>query len=661
MDLIFIVLSSGAASLILALILALKILNRKVDDENMLRIHKAIKEGAKAYLHRQFKTITPFIVVLAIILGLVLNDPFPGLTFALGALLSAFAGYIGMIVAINANVRTADSSRSSLNEAFKTAFYSGSIMGLTLAGIGLLGVTVLYLLAGENPAQIVGLGFGASLTALFARVGGGIFTKAADMGADLVGKVEKGIPEDDPRNPAVIADQVGDNVGDIAGTGADVFQSYVCTLIAAILVGFQEGMKVGGLQRAFEWSIFPIAVMAIGVFASMFALLFIRAEKEKPIIVIDHGVFAASCFTVVASYFLVNHIFEGNLNPLYVILIGIITVFLFAVFTEYYTLHSYSPVKAIAKSSRTGAATNVLMGLAVGLESVAIPIIVFCVAVFLSYQILGLFGISLLAVGFLSITATVMSMSAYGPIVDNAQGIIKMAHIKDDEAYDNVHALDSIGNTAKAICKSYAVGASGLAQVALFSAFVEAAELSAINLMNPNVIVGLIAGGMVTFLFSSFLFKAVGKAAFEMIAEVRRQFKEVAGLAKGETDPDYVKCIDISSKSALKGLFAPAIISIVAPLIVGFIFGAEAVGGFIAGNLATVLPMALLLMNSGTAWDNAKKYIESGAHGGKGASAHAAAVIGDTIGDPFKDTAGPSLDILINVIGSIALLFAALF
>ncbi|RLI21302.1 sodium-translocating pyrophosphatase, partial [Candidatus Bathyarchaeota archaeon] len=544
---------------------------------------------------------------------------------------------------------------------FKTAFYSGSIMGLTLAGIGLLGVTVLYLLAGENPAQIVGLGFGASLTALFARVGGGIFTKAADMGADLVGKVEKRIPEDDPRNPAVIADQVGDNVGDIAGTGADVFQSYICTLIAAILVGFQEGMKSGGLQKALEWSFFPIAVMAVGIFASIFALLFVRVERDRPVIVIDQGIFATSVFTALASFFIANFVFEGNLNPFYIILIGLATVFLFAFFTEYYTLHNYSPVKAIARSSRTGAATNILMGLAVGLESVAIPIIIFCIAVFLSYQIMGLFGISLLAIGFLSITATVMSMSAYGPIVDNAQGIIKMAHIKDKRAYENAHVLDSIGNTAKAICKSYAVGASGLAQVALFSAFVEAASLSSIDLMKPQVIVGLIVGGMTTFLFSSFLFKAVGRAAFEMIAEVRRQFKTIAGLSKGEADPDYVKCIDISSKSALKGLFAPAIISIAAPLIVGFAFGAEAVGGFIAGNIATVLPMALLMMNSGTAWDNAKKYIETGELDGKGTATHASAVIGDTIGDPFKDTAGPSLDILINVIGSIALLFAALF
>lgn len=656
MDLIFIVLASGAASLALALILALNILNRKVANESMLQVHRAIKKGAKAYLNRQFKTITPFIVGVAIVLGLALKNPFPGLTFALGALLSAFAGYVGMLVAVNANVRTAESSRSSLNEAFKTAFYSGSIMGLTLTGVGLLGVTMLYLLAGENPSQIVGLGFGASLTALFARVGGGIFTKAADMGADLVGKVEKGIPEDDPRNPAVIADQVGDNVGDIAGTGADVFQSYVCTLIAAILVGFNEGSKVG---KALEWSLFPIAVMAVGVFASIFALLFVRAEKERPIIVVDQGIFAASVFVVVSSFFMANFVFEGNLNPFYAILTGIIMVFLFAFFTEYYTLYNYSPVKAIAKSSRTGAATNVLMGLAVGMESVAIPIIVFCVAVFVSHQIMGLFGISLLAVGFLSITATIMSMSAYGPIVDNAQGIIKMAHVKDEKAYENAHVLDSIGNTAKAICKSYAVGASGLAQVALFSAFVEAASLSAINLMNPSVIVGLIAGGMVTFLFSSFLFKAVGKAAFQMIAEVRRQFREIAGLAEGKAEPDYVRCIDISSKSALKGLFAPAIISIAAPLIVGFVFKAEAVCGFIAGNIATVLPMALLMMNSGTAWDNAKKYIESGEL--NGTATHAAAVIGDTIGDPFKDTAGPSLDILINVIGSIALLFAALF
>jgi len=661
MGLLLVVLSAGAVALVSALLITLKMLRKKVESKEMTKVHEAIKEGAKAYIHRQFKTITPFIIVLAIILSISLQSPFPGLTFALGAFLSAFAGYVGMMVAINANLRTAEASRSSLKEAFKTAFHSGSIMGLTLTGIGLLGVTVLYLLSGENPSQIIGLGFGASLTALFARVGGGIFTKAADMGADLVGKVEKGIPEDDPRNPAVIADQVGDNVGDIAGTGADVFQSYICTLIAAILVGFQEGMKIGGLEKALEWSFFPIVIMSVGIFASIFALFFIRVEKERTLIVVDQGIFVTSLFVIVVTYFITNFVFEGNLNPFYVIIIGIVTVFLFAFFTEYYTLHGYSPVKAIAESCRTGAATNVLMGLAVGLESTAIPIIVFCTAIFLSYWILGLFGISLLSIGFLSITAIIMSMSAYGPIVDNSQGIIKMAHIKDKRASESTHVLDSIGNTAKAICKSYAVGASGLAQVALFSAFVEAANLSSINLMNSQVIIGVIVGGMTTFLFSSFLFKAVGKAAFEMIAEVRKQFKEIKGLAGGRVDPDYVKCIDISSKSALKGLFAPAIISIFIPLAVGFIFGAEAVGGLIIGNIATVLPMALLLMNSGTAWDNAKKYIESGEVGGKGTSAHAAAVIGDTIGDPFKDTAGPSLDILINVIGSVALLFAAMF
>ena len=661
MGLLFIALFAGAVALILALLIALKILSREVEDKGMVKVHEAIKIGAKAYLKLQFKTITPFIIVTAILLGIVLKSPFPALTFALGALLSAFAGYAGMVVAVNANLRTAEASRRSLNDAFKTAFYSGSVMGLTLTGIGLIGVTALYLLAGEDPSRIVGLGFGASLTALFARVGGGIFTKAADMGADLVGKVEKGIPEDDPRNPAIIADQVGDNVGDIAGTGSDVFQSYICTLIAAVLVGFQEGMKAGGVEKALEWALFPIAVMTVGIFASIFALIFVKAKREKPIIVVDQGILAASIFVIVVSYFMVSSIFRGNLNPFYAIVIGIVTVFLFAFFTEYYTLHSYSPVKSIAEFSQTGVATNILMGLAVGLESVAIPIIVFCIAVFLSYQVLGLFGISLLAVGFLSITAVIMSMSAYGPIVDNAQGIIKMTHIKDEKAYENANVLDSVGNTAKAICKGYAVGASGLAQVALFSAFVEAAGLQSINLVAPHVIVGLIIGAMTTFLFSSSLFRAVGRAAFQMIAEVRRQFKTIVGLAEGKAEPDYVKCIDISSKAALKGLFLPAIISIVAPLVVGFTLNAEAVGGFIVGNIASVLPMALLMMNSGTAWDNAKKYIEAGALGGKGSKTHAAAVVGDTIGDPFKDTSGPSLDILINVIGSIALLFAALF
>jgi len=572
----FVALSAGLVALVLALYLTLRMLKKDVGTTEMVAIHETIEKGAKAYLHRQFKTITPFIIVLAFLLSFFLRNPFPGLTFALGALFSAFAGYVGMMVAVNANVRAAQASRLSLKDAFKDAFHSGAIMGLTLTGIGLLGVSLLYLWCGENPVQIVGLGFGASLTALFARVGGGVFTKAADMGADLVGKVEKGIPEDDPRNPAVIADQVGDNVGDIAGTGADVFQSYVCTLIAAILVGFQEGMKTGGLEKALEWSFFPLVIMSVGIFASIFALLFVRVNRNRTLVVVDQGIFATSVFVIVASYFFTNFVFEGNLSPFYVIFIGIVTVFLFAFLTEYYTLHGHSPVKAIAESCRTGAATNVLMGLAVGLESTVIPIIVFCVAIFLSYQILGLFGVSLLSIGFLSITTVIMSMSAYGPIVDNSQGIIKMAHVNEEKAFENTHVLDSIGNTAKAICKSYAVGASALAQVALFSAFIEAASLSAINLMNSQVILGVIIGGMTTFLFSSFLFKVVGRAAFEMIAEVRRQFREIPGLAEGRADPDYIRCIDISTKSALKGLFAPALISIVVPLAVGFVFGAEA-------------------------------------------------------------------------------------
>jgi len=653
MNLTLVALIAGFSAILFAVYLASRILKQETGTSRMVEIHEAIREGAAAYLHRQSRAISVFIFILTILLALTLGF-FAALTFAIGAFLSALAGYIGMTVAIQANVRAAHMARVGLDKAFATAFHGGTVTGMALTGLGLLGVSLLFYMVGQQPIQIVGLGFGASLTALFARVGGGIYTKAADMGADLVGKIEVGIPEDAPQNPAVIADQVGDNVGDVAGTGSDVFQSYVCTLVAAMVVGYNETAKYGG-----GGTTFPLMVLAAGIFSSILATFFVRVRNGGARKAINRGIFTAAILVSIASFILAKTLFD-NLNPFYATLAGIVTAVLFAFFTEYYTSTDNPPVRAVAEAAQTGPATNILMGLATGLESTAIPILIFCGVVFFSFEMAGLYGIAMAAIGFLSITATLMAISSYGPIVDNAHGIVEMSGLSLEVA-EVTDALDSVGNTTKAVCKTYAVGTSVLAQVAMFSAYVQATGLSTIDLMKTPVIVGLLIGGMTTFVLCSFLIKAVGKAAFEMIGEVRRQFREIPGLSVGKANPDYAKCVDISTRAALKGLFIPALISVIAPLGVGLILGAEAEGGLIIGNIATILPMALLLMHSGTAWDNAKKYIEAGNLGGKGTSIHAAAVIGDTVGDPCKDTAGPSLSTLINVIGSIAILFATMF
>jgi len=443
-------------------------------------------------------------------------------------------------------------------------------------------------------------------------------------------------------------------VGDVAGTGSDVFQSYVCTLVAAMVVGYNEATKYGG-----GGTIFPLMVLAAGIFSSILATFFVRTRNKNARKAINRGILTAAIFASIASFILAKTFFD-NLNPFYATFAGIVAAVLFAFFTEYYTSYDNPPVRAVAEAAQTGPATNILMGLATGLESTAIPILVFCGVVLLSYELASLYGIAMVAIGFLSITATLMAISSYGPIVDNAHGIVEMSGLSREVA-EVTDALDSVGNTTKAVCKTYAVGTSALAQVALFSAYVQAAGLSTINLMKASVVVGLLIGGMITFVLCSFLIKAVGKAAFEMIREVRRQFREIPGLSVGKAKPNYAKCVDISTRAALRGLLIPALVSVITPLGVGLILGAEAEGGLIIGNIATILPMALFLMHSGTAWDNAKKYIEAGKLGGKGTSIHAAAVIGDTVGDPCKDTAGPSLDIFINVIGSIAILFATMF
>ena len=614
----------------------------------MKEISKIIREGAMAFLNRQYKTIAIFVVVLAIILTYTLGA-FTALAFLAGAFCSALAGYISMNIAIRANVRTAHATKAGLNKALTIAFRGGAVTGMCVIGLGLLGLSVLYYITGD-PAKLVGFTFGGALIALFARVGGGIFTKAADMGADLVGKIEVGIPEDDPRNPAVIADLVGDNVGDVAGMGADLFESYICAILAAMLIGTAYGAK--GV-------VFPLVVSAGGIFSSVLGTFFVRAKNGNLGTAFLKGIMVTSILTVFASYFLTQQMF-GDLGVFYATLVGIGTGISFALVTKYYTLSDHSPTRAIAKASQTGPAITILTGFATSLKSTAIPVIVVCTGIFLAYKFAGIYGISLTGVGMLSIAPIIVAMDSYGPIVDNAGGIIEMTGLSA-KAGKIADELDSVGNTTKAVCKGYAIGAAALAAIALFTAYIEAGGLKIISLIKPSVVIGLFIGAMLSFLFCSFLIQAVGSAAFEMIQEVRRQFKEIPGLRRGKAKPDYGRCVDISTHAALKGLAVPGLLAVITPIAVGLLFGAEAVAGLLVGNFVSALPLALLLAHSGTAWDNAKKYIEAGNLGGKGSVAHKAAVIGDTVGDSFKDTAGPSLDILMDVMAIVALLFVQVF
>lgn len=640
---------AGFFAIVFAVHLARQEPKRKGGTPEMVDVSESIKLGARTYLDRQFLAVAVFGIALTIVLGYVLGVS-AALTFAAGAVLSGLSSYIGVIVAINANIRTAVAAQKNVNEALMTATRNGTVVGMSLAGLGLLGVSSLYLIFGD-PIYLLGLGFGASLICLFARVGGGIYTKGADIGADLVGKVEVGIPEDDPRNPAVIADQVGDNVGDIAGTGSDVFQSYVMALVAAMILG-ETTLGPEGLA-------YPLAVAAAGIGSSLVASFFVRSRDSNAQRAIYGGMYVAivldSAIAAVSCYLLF-----GDLNQFFSTLVGIVAVVVLSWITFYYTSANWGPVREIAAVSKTGPATNVIFGLARGFESTVLPVVVSGLCVFLSFLFSGLYGISMLAVGFLSVAATLTAMSAYGPIVDNAKGIIEFARVKG-EAVKAMDTLDAVGNSTKAVCKVYAIQTSAFAQVAMFSAFVTATGLKVIDVTNPPVTTGLIIGGMLSFLITSLILRAVGKSAYRMIEEVRRQFAQILGLKEGKAKPDYKKCVDISTRGALRGMFLPGALTIAIPLIVGYTLGVEAVGGLLAGNLVTTLPLALMMVQSGASWDNAKKYIEAGNFGGVGTPTHAAAVVGDTVGDPFKDAAGASLDVLMNLIGVVSTLFASSF
>ena len=644
----------GICALLFAFYLTKKVGKQDAGTDRMKEIAAFIHEGARAFLTAEYKILVVFVAVLFVLIGIGIGNWVTAVCFLVGALFSTAAGYIGMNVATKANVRTAAAAKDSgMNKALSIAFSGGAVMGMCVVGFGLFGAGVVYILT-KNPDVLSGFSLGASSIALFARVGGGIYTKAADVGADLVGKVEAGIPEDDPRNPAVIADNVGDNVGDVAGMGADLFESYVGSLVSAITLGVVYAKESG--------AIFPLVIAALGVLASVIGCFFVKGdENSSPHKALKYGSYSAAIVVMIGSLILSKMFFNGFKEAI-AIIFGLVVGLLIGVITEIYTSGDYRFVKKIAQQSETGPATTVISGIAVGMQSTAVPIILIAIGIIGAYSFSGLYGIALAAVGMLSTTGITVAVDAYGPIADNAGGIAEMSGLPS-EVRNITDKLDAVGNTTAAMGKGFAIGSAALTALALFVSYAQAVGLfeEGINLLDYKVIVGMFVGGMLPFLFSAFTMDSVSKAAYKMIEEVRRQFKTIPGILEGKGKPDYKSCVAISTQAALKEMLLPGVMAVLAPVFIGVVLGPDALGGLLGCALVTGVMLAIFMSNSGGAWDNAKKYIEDGHHGGKGSEAHRAAVVGDTVGDPFKDTSGPSINILIKLMTIVSLVFAPLF
>ena len=676
----------GVGGLIFAALLAVRVVRADEGNNRMRAIAEAIKEGSLAFLRREYLTLVPFIIVVAVVLWLLIDSslvtdgdwiPRTAIAYLVGTICSATAGFIGMNVAIRANVRTTAAAMRGLNPALRVAFSSGAVMGLTVVGVGLLGVVILYVIF-QDINYVIGFAFGASSIALFARVGGGIFTKAADVGADLVGKVEAGIPEDDPRNPAVIADNVGDNVGDVAGMGADLFESYVGSMIAAIAlaVAAVASIDVALLPEGDRWksdvALLPLVIAGFGIVASILGTFIVRSGERANfgdlLWALRRGIFASSIlvllFSLGAIYWLdLDGLIAPNVSEFdifWAIVAGLGAGVIIGVITEYYTSYEYGPTKGVAEAAQTGAATTMISGIATGMQSTVVPVLIIAGAILAAFELAEFYGVALAGVGMLSTLGITLATDAYGPVADNAGGIAEQAQLAP-EVRQRTDALDALGNTTAATGKGFAIGSAGLTALALLAAYSQATNLEGINLLTHTTLAGLLIGAMLPFLFSAMTMRAVGRAAFSIVEEVRRQFREIPGIMEGMGRPEYARCVDISTRGALREMILPGVMAVATPIAVGFILGPAALGGLLIGAVGAGFILAITMANAGGAWDNAKKYIEIGHYGGKGSDPHKAAVEGDLVGDPFKDTSGPSLNILLKLMAIVSLVFAPVF